>query len=268
MNHSILQGKRGIIFGALDEQSIAWEVALAAKKAGAIFTLTNAPVAIRMGKTKALAEICECELIPADATNLEDIKTLLEQSAQILGGQIDFVLHAVGMSPNVRKKKSYTDIVYNYFEKTLDISAISFHKFLQSAWKMDALAPQASVIALSYIAAQKAIPGYGDMSDAKSTLESIARNFGYYYGKRNGVRINTISQSPTLTTAGKGIEGFNKFYDYASNLSPLGNADASSCADYCVMMFSDYTKMVTMQNLYHDGGFSQTGMSEDILSTE
>ncbi len=268
MNYSILKGKRGIIFGALDEQSIAWEVALAAKNAGAIFTLTNAPVAIRMGNTKALAEICQCELIPADATNLDDIKNLLEQSIQILGGKIDFVLHAIGMSPNVRKKKSYTDLDYSYFEKTLDISALSFHKFLQTAWKMNALAPNASVIALTYIAAQKAFPGYGDMSDAKSTLESIARNFGYYYGKRNGVRINTISQSPTYTTAGKGIDGFQKLFEYANNLSPLGNADAKSCADFCVMMFSDYTKMVTMQNLYHDGGFSQTGMNLDLLSSE
>jgi enoyl-[acyl-carrier protein] reductase I len=268
MNLSILQGKRGIIFGALDEQSIAWEVALAAKKAGAIFTLTNAPVAIRMGNTKALAEICECELISVDAINLEDIEKLIHQSIEILDGKIDFVLHAVGMSPNVRKKKSYTDLDYNYFEKTLDISALSFHKFLQTAWKMDALAPEASVVALTYIAAQKVFPGYGDMADAKATLESIARNFGYYYGKRNGVRVNTISQSPTYTTAGKGIDGFQKFYDYAANLSPLGNADAKSCAEFCVMMFSDYTKMITMQNLYHDGGFSQTGMNLDLLSSE
>lgn len=268
MNHSILQGKRGIIFGALDEQSIAWEVALAAKKAGAIFTLTNAPVAIRMGDIKSLAVICQCELISADATSLEDLKNLLEKSTEVLGGPIDFVLHAVGMSPNVRKKKSYTNLDYSYFEKTLDISALSFHKFLQTAWQMDALAPNASVIALSYIAAQKVFPGYGDMSDAKATLESIARNFGYYYGKKNRTRINTISQSPTFTTAGKGIDGFQKFYEYAENLSPLGNASASSCADFCVMMFSDYTKMITMQNLYHDGGFSQTGMNLDMLPNE
>lgn len=268
MNHLILQGKRGIIFGALDEYSIAWEVALAAKEAGAIFTLTNAPVAIRMGDTKKLAEICQSELIAADATNLEDIKNLLEKSTEILGGPIDFVLHAVGMSPNVRKKKSYTDLDYSYFENTLDISALSFHKFLQTAWQMNALAPLASVVALTYIAAQKAFPGYGDMADAKATLESIARNFGYYYGKKNGTRINTISQSPTVTTAGKGIKGFQKFYDYAESLSPLGNANAASCAKFCVMMFSDYTKMITMQNLYHDGGFSQTGMNLDILANE
>jgi enoyl-[acyl-carrier protein] reductase I len=166
------------------------------------------------------------------------------------------------------KKKSYTNLDYSYFEKTLDISALSFHKFLQTAWQMDALAPNASVIALSYIAAQKVFPGYGDMSDAKATLESIARNFGYYYGKKNRTRINTISQSPTFTTAGKGIDGFQKFYEYAENLSPLGNASASSCADFCVMMFSDYSKMITMQNLYHDGGFSQTGMNLDMLPNE
>lgn len=268
MNHQILEGKRGIIFGALDENSIAWKVAQAVHKAGAIITLTNAPVAIRMGKIRRLSHENNILLIPADATKTEDLDNLLMKSMAHLGGQIDFILHAVGMSPNVRKKKDYTALDYKYFSQTLDISALSFHKLLQSAWNIDALSPNASVVALSYIAAQKVVPGYGDMADAKSALESIARNFGYYYGKRNGVRINTVSQSPTPTTAGSGIEGFQGFYNYADKTSPLGNADADSCADFCTFLFSDYARMVTMQNIYHDGGFSQMGMSPDLLPNE
>lgn len=268
MNHLILQGKRGIIFGALDEKSIAWQVALAAKNAGASFTLTNAPVAIRMGKVQQLADACDTILVPADATNTDDLKDLFEQSMAHLGGTIDFVLHAVGMSPNVRKKKSYTDLDYQFYQKTLDISALSLHKVLQTAWEMDALSTGASVVALTYIAAQKVFPGYGDMADAKAAMESIARNFGYYYGQKKQVRINTVSQSPTLTTAGSGIEGFRDFFNYAEKISPLGNADAASCADFCITLFSDYTRMVTMQNLYHDGGFSSTGMSHAVLPTE
>lgn len=268
MNHSILQGKRGIIFGALDEKSIAWQVALAAKSAGATFTLTNAPVAIRMGNVQQLADECQTLLIPADATNTDDLKNLFEQSIKHLGGSIDFVLHAVGMSPNVRKKKSYTALDYQFYQKTLDISALSLHKVLQTAWEMDALSAGGSVVALTYIAAQKVFPGYGDMADAKAALESIARNFGYYYGQKKQVRINTVSQSPTLTTAGSGIDGFQDFFDYAEKISPLGNADAQSCADFCVSLFSDYTRMITMQNLYHDGGFSTTGMSGSLFSTE
>lgn len=262
MKYSILEGKRGIIFGALDEKSIAWEVALAAKIAGASFVLTNAPVALRLGNLKELATICQSEIIPADATNLEDIQQLFEKSIEILGGKIDFVLHAIGMSPNIRKKKAYTELDYFNYQKTLDVSATSLHKILQTAWKMDALADHASVVALTYIAAQKVFPGYGDMSDAKATLESIARNFGYYYGKRNHVRINTVSQSPTPTTAGTGIKDFDQFFQYADRTSPLGNADAKSCADFCITLFSDYTRMITMQNIYHDGGFSSTGISD------
>lgn len=268
MDHQILKGKRGIIFGALDHKSIAWQVALAAKNAGAKIALTNAPVALRMGDTKMLAKKLDTLLLPADATNTEDLNNLLTKSMGHLGGRIDFILHAVGMSPNIRKKRHYTDLDYKYFQQTMDVSALSLHKLLQTAWQMDALSPNASVVALSYIAAQKAIPGYGDMADAKATLESIARNFGYYYGKKNGTRINTVSQSPTPTTAGSGIEGFQSFYDYADQMSPLGNADAKSCANFCVMLFSDYTKMITMQNLYHDGGFSKMGMSIDSLSNE
>lgn len=264
MNHPILKGKRGIIFGALDENSIAWKIALAAKNAGAEFTLTNAPVAIRLGNINELGEICQSSVIPADATSVDDLQLLFDKSIEILGGKIDFILHSIGMSPNIRKNKAYTEIDYNFYQKTIDISALSFHKILQTAWNKDALSEQASVVALTYIAAQKAFPGYGDMADAKATLESIARNFGYYYGKRNKVRINTISQSPTYTTAGSGIKNFDKFFEYSEQISPLGNADAQSCADFCITLFSDYTRMITMQNIYHDGGFSNTGIIENL----
>ncbi|MCO5248383.1 MAG: SDR family oxidoreductase [Chitinophagales bacterium] len=260
MSFPILKGKKGIIFGALNDKSIAWHVALAAKEAEADFVLTNAPVSIRMGKVKELAQACQAQLIPCDVTKLEDIQQLFEKSREILGGKIDFVLHAIGMSMNIRKSKSYPEVDYNFLQQTLDISAISLHKILQTAWEQDALSEGASIVALSYIAAQRTFPEYNDMADAKALLESIVRSFGYHYGKRNGVRINSVSQSPTHTTAGSGIEGFNQLFDYAEKISPIGNADIKSCADFCIMLFSDYTKKVTMQNLYHDGGFSSMGI--------
>jgi enoyl-[acyl-carrier protein] reductase I len=265
MTHNLLKGKRGIIFGALDENSIAWKTALAAKAQGATFTLTNAPVALRLGTINKLAEACGAEVIPADATSVEDLSNLFDKSVELLGGKIDFVLHSIGMSPNVRKGKEYTGLNYSFLEKTLDISAISLHKVLQVAWEKDALNEGASVVALSYIAAQRAFPGYNDMADAKALLESIARSFGYQYGNRKKVRINTVSQSPTVTTAGSGVKGFDSFFKYAEKISPLGNASGEDCANYCIMLFSDYTKMVTMQNLFHDGGFSNTGVSEALI---
>lgn len=271
MANNLLKGKRGIIFGALDENSIAWKTALEAKAEGATFTLTNAPVALRMGAIQKLGEECGSEVIPADATSVEDLADLFDKSVEILGGPIDFVLHSIGMSPNVRKNKPYTGLKYPFLQKTLDISAISLHKVLQVAWEKDALNEGASVVALSYIAAQRAFPGYNDMADAKALLESIARSFGYQYGNRKKVRINTVSQSPTVTTAGSGVKGFDAFYKYAEKISPLGNASGEDCAKFCIMLFSEYTKMITMQNLYHDGGFSTTGVSEaliDMLSDE
>lgn len=261
---SLLKGKKGIIFGALDEQSIAWKVALQAKSEGAEFILTNAPVAIRMGNLNELAVKCNAEVIPADATSVEDIRKLIE-AAQMKFGKIDFILHSIGMSPNVRKGKEYTNLNYDFFQKTLDISALSLHKILQVCWEKDALSDGASVVALTYIAAQRTFPGYGDMADAKALLESIVRSFGYQYGVRNRVRINTISQSPTITTAGSGVKGFDAFYHYAEKIAPLGNASSADCAKFCVMLFSDYTKMITMQNLYHDGGFSTTGVSQPLM---
>lgn len=265
MANGLLQGKKGVIFGPLDENSLAWKVAEKAKEQGATFTITNAPVALRMGKVKELGRQLDAEVIPADATNLEDLEKLFNESMEKLGGKLDFVLHSVGMSPNVRKEKPYTDLNHDFFLKTLDISAVSFHKVLQTAMKLDAINEWGSVVALTYIASERAFPGYNDMAEAKATLESIARNFGYYYGTEKNVRINTISQSPTKTTAGAGVKGFAEFFDYAEKMAPLGNADAASCADFCVTLFSDFTRMVTMQNIHHDGGFSSVGVSQEIV---
>lgn len=261
MSHNLLKGKRGIIFGALNEMSIAWKVAEKAVEEGATITLSNTPVAVRMGEVDALAKKLNAEVLPADATNVEDLEMVFSKSVEILGGKIDFVLHSIGMSPNVRKKRTYDDLDYGMLEKTLDISAISFHKMIQVAKKQDAIADHGSILALSYVAAQRTFFGYNDMADAKSLLESIARSFGYIYGREKGVRINTISQSPTLTTAGSGVKGMDHLMDFSDKMSPLGNATAEECADYCIVMFSDLTRKVTMQNLYHDGGFSSMGMS-------
>ena len=263
--NNLLKDKRGIIFGALDERSIAWKVAEKTNEQGAKFILSNAPIALRMGTINQLAEKCNTEVIGADATSMEDLENLFVQSQEKLGGKLDFVLHSIGMSPNVRKNKGYTELNHEWYQKTLDISALSFHKTMQTAWKLDAMNDWGSILALSYIAAQEAYPFYSDMADAKAALESIARSFGYHYGVRNKVRVNTISQSPTVTSAGSGIAGFDKFFDFANEMSPLGNADAESCADYCVTMFSDLTKYVTMQNLFHDGGYSTTGISSKIM---
>jgi enoyl-[acyl-carrier protein] reductase I len=265
MAYGLLNGKRGIISGALDEKSIAWKVALKAKEEGATFTLTNAPIAMRMGAIKQLAEQCDAEIIPADATAVEDLENLFTKSQEVLGGKVDFVLHSIGMSPNIRKGRAYTDLNYDWFKQSIDISALSFHKMMQTAYKLDAISTGGSIVALTYMAAQRTFPFYTDMADAKAILESIARSFGYRYGKYRQVRVNTVSQSPTPTTAGGGIGGFDKFYDFADKTAPLGNANADQCADYVVTLFSDLTRMVTMQNLYHDGGFSMTGISEEVM---
>ena len=262
---NLLEGKKGIIFGALDEKSIAWKVAEKCVAHGAKITLTNAPVALRFGTIKKLGEQLNAEIIPADATSLEDLENLLTKSMEILGGKVDFILHSIGMSVNVRKKREYTNIKYEWMQKTFDISAISFHKLMQTALKMDAVNDWGSVLALTYIAAQRTFPDYNEMAESKALLESFARSFGYHFGEQKKVRVNTISQSPTMTTAGSGVKGFDEFFGYADRMSPLGNAPAEACADYCVTMFSDLTRYVTMQNLYHDGGFSTMGMSEKVL---
>lgn len=261
MAYNLLKGKRGIIFGALNDMSIAWKVAEKAYEEGAEFTLSNTPVALRLGTVEELAEKTGSVVIPADATNLEDLEEVFNKSMERMGGKIDFVLHSIGMSPNVRKGLTYDHLDYKNFQKTLDISALSFHKMLQVARKLDAISEWGSVIALSYVAAQRTLYGYNDMADAKALLESIARSFGYIYGRDKKIRVNTISQSPTRTTAGSGVKGIDTLIDFTERMSPLGNADAEDCANYCITMFSDLTKKVTMQNLFHDGGFSSMGMS-------
>lgn len=264
MGYNLLKGKKGIIFGALDESSIAWKVAERAHEEGADILLTNAPVALRMGGIQQLAEKLGTEVIAADATNMEDLEKLFD-AAEARFGKVDFMLHSIGMSPNVRKKKPYTGVNYDWFHKTLDISGMSFHRMIQAAFQRDLMNEWGSILGLSYIAAQRSFGKYGDMAEAKAVLESIARSFGYHYGRAKNVRINTISQSPTPTKAGSGINGFDKMLAFGEKMSPLGNATADECADYCIMMFSDLTRKVTMQNLMHDGGFSSVGISEGLI---
>ncbi len=266
MAYNLLKGKRGLIFGALNSSSIAWKVAERAYEEGASFVLTNAPVAKRLGEVEELARACNTEVIYADATNLDDLEMLITLTLNKLGGKLDFILHSIGMSPNVRKDIPYDNINYDNYLKTLDISALSLHKILQTCRKYDAINEWGSVVALSYIASTRTLYGYNDMADAKAALESIARSFGYIYGRDKKVRINTVSQSPTITTAGSGIKGFNSLFDFANRMSPLGNATAEECADYCITLFSDLTRKVTMQTLYHDGGFSSMGMSEEAMT--
>ncbi|MEN8157488.1 MAG: SDR family oxidoreductase [Bacteroidota bacterium] len=261
MAYNLLKGKTGIIFGALNDQSIAWKVAERAHEEGAQIVLSNAPIALRMGTINELAEKISAEVISADATSLEDMENLINKTMEIFGGKFDFVLHSIGMSPNVRKGIRYDELNYDYYHKTLDVSAFSLHKVLSTARKLDAINDWGSIVALSYVAAQRTFAKYNDMADAKAILESIARSFGYMYGRDKRIRINTVSQSPTLTTAGSGINGFDKLEDFSDRMSPLGNASAEECADYCITLFSDLTRKVTMQNLFHDGGFSSMGMS-------
>jgi enoyl-[acyl-carrier protein] reductase I len=263
--YNLLKGKRGIIFGALDSNSIAWKTAERVHEEGGTFVLTNAPIAMRMGSINELATATNSQIIPADATNMADLENLVEKSMEILGGKIDFVLHSIGMSVNVRKGNHYTAQNYDFTHKGWDVSAVSFHKVMQVLYQKDAMNPWGSIVALTYMAAQRVFPDYNDMADNKAYLESIARSFGYFFGKDKQVRVNTISQSPTPTTAGQGVKGFDGFIKYADKMSPLGNATALDCANYTVAMFSDLTKRVTLQNLYNDGGFSNMGVSEAIM---
>lgn len=265
MSYNLLKGKRGIIFGALDENSIAWKTAERVHEEGGKFVLTNAPIAMRMGTLNELAEKTGSEIVPADATSEDDLQNLIEKSMEILGGKIDFVLHSIGMSVNVRKGRAYTDQKYDWTQKGIDVSALSFHKVMQTLYKADAMSEWGSIVALTYMAAQRVFPDYNDMADNKAYLESIARSFGYFFGKDKKVRVNTISQSPTPTTAGQGVKGFDGFIAYADQMSPLGNATALDCANYTVTLFSDLTKRVTLQNLYNDGGFSNMGVSQPIM---
>ena len=264
MENNILKGKKGIIFGALDSSSIAWKTAESVFKEGGEFILTNAPVSIRMGSINELAEKTKSEVVAADATSLEDLEKLINIATDKFG-KLDFILHSIGMSVNVRKGRPYTDLNYDWLTKGWDVSAVSFHKLMQSLFKLDAMNQWGSIVALTYIAAQRAFPNYNDMADNKAYLESIARSFGYIFGKEKNVRVNTISQSPTLTTAGKGVKGLDDFLNYAQLTSPLGNATAEDCANLTVSLFSDYTKRVTLQNIFNDGGFSNVGVSQEII---
>lgn len=265
MSYNLLKGKKGLIFGALNESSIAWQTAVRAHEEGAEFILSNAPVASRLGDVERLAKMCNTEVIYADATNLDDLEMLIKCTMEKMGGKIDFVLHSIGMSPNVRKNIPYDEINYDNYLKTLDVSALSLHKILQLCRKYDAINEWGSVVALSYIASTRTLFGYNDMADAKAALESIVRSFGYIYGREKKIRINSISQSPTKTTAGSGIKGFDRLLDFSERMSPLGNASAAECADYTITLFSDLSRKVTMQNLMHDGGFSSIGMSEEAM---
>lgn len=262
--YGLLKGKKGLIFGALDDRSLAWRIALACKREGAEFTLSNAPVALRLGQLNALAEETGADVIACDVTRDDEIISLLEQ-VKAKFGKIDFILHAIGMSPNIRKKKVYTGLNYKFYMQTLEISAVSLHKILHYATEeVDVLNDGASIVALTYIGAQRIFSRYSDMNDAKALLESITRNYGSRLGERK-IRVNTVSQAPTSTSAGAGINGFDSMYTFADKLAPLGNPTADDCADYIVTLFSDLTRMVTMQNLYHDGGFSTTGISEKFV---
>ncbi len=265
MANQLLKGKKGIIFGALDEKSIAWAVAERACEEGAQIVLTNAPVALRFGKINELAEKLNAPVIPCDATSMDDLDNLLEKSVEHFGGKIDFILHSIGMSLNVRKNRPYTDLNHEWMLKTFDISAISFHRLMQLAYNKDIINEWGSIVALSYMAAQRTFPDYNEMAESKALLESFARSFGYHFGAKNKVRVNTVSQSPTMTTAGSGVKGFDSFFDFADRMSPLGNAGALDCANYCITLFSDLTRMVTMQNLFHDGGFSSMGINAAAL---
>tara|TARA_B110000003_G_scaffold52274_1_gene51834 strand:- start:338 stop:1153 length:816 start_codon:yes stop_codon:yes gene_type:complete len=265
MSYNLLKGKRGIIFGALDPNSIAWITAERVHEEGGTFVLSNAPIAMRMGRINELAEKTGSKVIPADATSEEDLENLVKQSVDILGGKLDFILHSIGMSINVRKGRAYTDQKYDWTQKGTDVSAMSFHKVMQTLYKNDAMNQWGSIVALTYMAAQRVFPDYNDMADNKALLESIARSFGYFFGRDKNVRVNTISQSPTPTTAGKGVKGFDGFISYAEKMSPLGNATALDCANYTISLFSDLTKRVTLQNLFNDGGFSNMGVSDAVI---
>lgn len=262
--YGLLEGKNGIIFGALDEESLAWSIAESVYREGGRFMLSNAPVARRFGELDELADRTGgSPVVYADATSEDDLAELFEQATEEYG-RLDFLVHSIGMGVNIRKDRSYEELNYNWYAKTLDISATSLHRIISAAREADALADGGSILALTYIGAQRTFSKYSEMGDAKALLESIVRSYGYRLAER-GIRLNAISQSPTRTKAGKGIEGFDAMFEFGDRLAPLGNADAESCADYAVTLLSDLTRMVTMQTLYHDGGFSSMGMSNETI---
>ena len=262
--YGLLKGKKGIVFGALDESSIGWQIALAASREGAELALSNVAVALRIGALDGLAEQCGgATIISCDASSVEELNGLFVKTKEEVG-PLDFIVHSIGMSQNIRKGKSYRQVNYDWYLRTLDVSAISLHKMITAALDNDAISDGASIVAMSYIAAQRNYSTYSDMGDAKALLESIVRSYGSRLAKRK-IRINTVSQSPTPTRAGSGIDNFDKMYEFADRTSPLGNATAEECADYVVTLLSDLTRKVTMQNLYHDGGYSSIGTTLPML---
>jgi len=264
VSYGLLKGKKGIVFGPFDESSIGWHIALYAHQEGAEIAISNISAALRFGKPAELAKMCgDAPFIACDASIQEDVENTIKEAKEKLGS-LDFIVHSIGMSPNIRKQRPYEDLNYDWYAKTLEVSGISLHRIISTALKQDALSDGASVVALSYIAAQRNYWTYSDMGDAKALLESIVRSYGPRLSKR-GIRVNTVSQSPTYTKAGSGITDFDKMYEFSDLTSPLGNATAQECADYVVTLLSDLTRKVTMQNLFHDGGYSSMGTTLPLI---
>ena len=263
-HYGLLKGKKGVVFGPLDESSIGWQIALHAYREGAEIAISNVAAALRFGNIEELSALCgNAPLIVCDASNNEDVDKCFKEVKDKIGS-VDFIVHSIGMSQNIRKQLPYEDLNYEWFMKTLDVSGLSLHRIVSFALKNGAINDGGSILALSYIASQRNYWSYSDMGDAKSLLESIVRSYGPRLAKYN-IRINTISQSPTYTKAGSGIPGFEKMFEYGDLMSPLGNASAEECAEYSMTILSDLSRKVTMQNLFHDGGYSSMGATIPMI---
>ncbi|MGB7512201.1 MAG: enoyl-ACP reductase [Pelodictyon phaeoclathratiforme] len=263
-HYGLLKGKKGIVFGPLDESSIGWQIALHAYREGAEIAISNVAAALRFGNIEELSTLCgNAPMFVCDASKNEDVDACFKELKEKMG-PVDFIVHSIGMSQNIRKQLPYEDLNYEWFIKTLDVSALSLHRLVSYALKNEAINKGGSILSLSYIASQRNYWTYSDMGDAKSLLESIVRSYGPRLA-RQAIRINTISQSPTYTKAGSGIPGFEKMYEYSDLMSPLGNASAEECAEYCMTILSDLSRKVTMQNLFHDGGYSSMGATIPMI---
>ena len=263
-HYGLLKGKKGIVFGPLDESSIGWQIALHAYREGAEIAISNVAAALRFGNIDELSTLCgNAPMIVCDASKNEDVDACFKELKEKMG-PVDFIVHSIGMSQNIRKQLPYEDLNYEWFIKTLDVSALSLHRLVSYALKNEAINEGGSILSLSYIASQRNYWTYSDMGDAKSLLESIVRSYGPRLA-RKAIRINTISQSPTYTKAGSGIPGFEKMYEYSDLMSPLGNASAEECAEYTMTILSDLSRKVTMQNLFHDGGYSSMGATIPMI---
>ncbi len=263
-HYGLLKGKKGIVFGPLDESSIGWQIALHAYREGAEIAISNVAAALRFGNIEELSVLCgNAPMIVCDASKNEDVDNCFKELKEKIGS-VDFIVHSIGMSQNIRKQLPYEDLNYEWFIKTLDVSALSLHRLVSYALKNEVINQGGSILALSYIASQRNYWTYSDMGDAKSLLESIVRSYGPRLA-RHAIRINTISQSPTYTKAGSGIPGFEKMFEYSDLMSPLGNASAVECAEYSMTILSDLSRKVTMQNLFHDGGYSSMGATIPMI---